>query len=295
MNRILSLLAFVLLFSLAVFNFYFEASIFENTNKINVNIRNQPSIQSKVVGKIQPGKFVIGVKVQDNWSLVFVNSRFGYAYSSILSRKVIHYNNVAIRQKLLVSGILIILSLLFIDFDGRKDTGTKKKAQLPSLESIENHDNLSPEIKGFQFEKFIVTRLVHEGIVKLMRWRGDKYIAETHIYAEDIKYPDIEALYEPDNKTFAVECKWRRSFFMGEITIGEPYKLNNYKEYQVKYNFPVFIAIGVGGLPSNPDRLFIVPLDVFESNTISLNELQAYEKKSVEDRIVFNSETESLT
>ena len=38
-------------------------------------------------------------------------------------------------------------------------------------------------------------------------------------------------------------------------------KIDAYLEYQREWNMRVYVAIGVGGLPSNPQQLFITPLD----------------------------------
>lgn len=74
---------------------------------------------------------------------------------------------------------------------------------------------------------------------------------------------------------FAVECKWRQDFYDGKINWAEDSQIVSYRMFQDRVRIPVFVAIGIGGEPSAPDKLFVTPLnnicmynEVYESDLI---------------------------
>jgi len=131
--------------------------------------------------------------------------------------------------------------------------------------------------KGHAFEDFIVT-LFNERNVVLLEWRSDK-TASNGVYPASCSYPDLEFKNRGKLKhRFAIECKWRNDWRDGGVYWAERYQIVNYLDYQNQNRIPVLVAIGIGGVPSNPDRLFITPLDhismythVFESHLCHFN------------------------
>ena len=69
------------------------------------------------------------------------------------------------------------------------------------------------------------------------------------------------------NYRFAVECKWKKRFFNGQIEWADRKKVDVYKKFQNDQRAIVFVAIGIGGEPSNPERLFVTPLDMICNKT----------------------------
>jgi len=128
--------------------------------------------------------------------------------------------------------------------------------------------------KGHLFEDYIVT-LFNQRKFRLLEWRSDK-TASNGVYPESCTYPDLEFAFLGRRKhKFAVECKWREKFSGRKIKWAYSKQIDNYLNYQRERNIQVFIAIGIGGEPSNPEKLFITPLDhismyteVFESHLI---------------------------
>jgi hypothetical protein len=114
--------------------------------------------------------------------------------------------------------------------------------------------------KGIQFEDYIVT-LFNKRNFRLIEWRSDKK-ASNGVRPESCTWPDLVFASLGRRKNyFAVECKWRRQFFDGGINWADNYKIEKYKRYQQEHMMPVLIAIGIGGHPSNPEYLFVTPLD----------------------------------
>ncbi len=119
------------------------------------------------------------------------------------------------------------------------------------------HDNY---IIGHAFEDYIVT-LFSKRSFKLIEWRSDKK-ASNGVFPFSCCWPDLE--FETagrKRKRFAIECKWRKSFYYSGIDWATNSQILKYREYQKQNNIFVYVAIGVGGLPSNPEMLFITPLD----------------------------------
>lgn len=134
--------------------------------------------------------------------------------------------------------------------------------------------------KGDAFESFVVKHF-NKKFFTLQEWRGDKYVDGN--YPVSSHFPDLEVSFEYKkeniNENFAIECKWRKYYYQNAIKWAYDYQIKNYKEYTAKLNIPVFVIIGVGGEPSKPEEVFIIPLSKLESNTISQEELKSYKRK----------------
>src|SRR5689334_417135 len=145
---------------------------------------------------------------------------------------------------------------------------------------------LSTFAKGHAFEDFIVT-LFNKRKFRLLEWRSDKK-ASNGVYPLSNTLPDLEFGYSKGKypKRFAVECKWRKQFYNNKLDWADEIQIENYNQYQSQNGITVFVAIGIGGTPSNPEQLFITPLDhikkypeVFRSRLIKfiMDPLQKFE------------------
>jgi hypothetical protein len=131
------------------------------------------------------------------------------------------------------------------------------------------HDNYE---RGRLFEEYI-KNLFNQDKFQLKRWRRSFKVPED-TYIGDMSGPDLELMFKGRNsKPFAVECKYKSRFYDNMIGWASENQIKKYVEFQSKQAMTVLIAIGVGGSPSNPKKLFITPLDhismythVFESH-----------------------------
>lgn len=119
--------------------------------------------------------------------------------------------------------------------------------------------------KGLAFEKFVVNRFDRK-YYKLLDWTSDKII--DGVYAQSTFNPDLHYQFRYRNhvKEFAVECKYRSRLIDGMFELEER-QLENYRRYGRDKGIPVFIALGIGGRPSAPKALFMIPLSLFMGNT----------------------------
>lgn len=149
--------------------------------------------------------------------------------------------------------------------------------------------------KGDAFEKFIV-RKFDKSFFTIQEWRSDKSV--DGVYAISNHFPDLEVKFENQEENivdrFAIECKWRQQFYNGTIRWAEDYQVRNYKDYQIKLGIPVFVTIGVGGLPTAPNELYIIPLNFLESNTVSKDELQPFKRILMEEKFYWDEKTKQL-
>jgi len=116
--------------------------------------------------------------------------------------------------------------------------------------------------KGQRFEQFII-KLFNERFFYLKKWRKSEKFADSFL-SIDHWNPDleIELVFTSVRKyRFAVECKWRKEFKDGKIGWASNDQMCAYRMFQDQARVPVFVAIGIGGEPDNPEKLFLTPLN----------------------------------
>ena len=129
---------------------------------------------------------------------------------------------------------------------------------------------------------------------KVKEWRGDKFT--DGIYAESTKYPDIEIEFslKDTKKLFAVECKWRKGYFQDGIQWARKEQIFIYKRYSEENNIPVFVVIGVGRYPDNPEDVFVIPLDDLTEPFLTLDFLSKYRRLDKNKYFFFDLEKSVL-
>lgn len=217
----------------------------------------------------------------------------------------------------LFAGVVIGLLVLYFVMDKRKSAKAIKRevqvndeikktdievveldvVNIPSKEEITKSGSeivapLSNEEKGYLFEKYIVKKF-KTNYFKQLAWRGDKYI-DGH-YPKESHDPDLEYnfVFKDYSRIFAVECKFRSNLFNGKIEI-EDRKFKNYIAYSKNKNIPVYIALGIGGVPDAPQDLYLIPLSELESHILNLEVLNKYCKSKNID-FYYKQEIEKLT
>lgn len=140
--------------------------------------------------------------------------------------------------------------------------------------------------KGDAFEQF-VAKMFDKKLFIIREWRGDKFI--DGIYAESNKNPDFEIEFVFNNvlSKFAVECKYRTAIH-DRIIIAEKHKINNYRKYSAENNIPVFIALGLSGLPTQPNEFYIIPLNKINSEEMDYYEMQKFRRASIHNKFYYD-------
>ncbi len=147
--------------------------------------------------------------------------------------------------------------------------------------------------KGDQFEQFVVKKF-EQRYFTLKEWRSDKGINGR--YAESNKNPDLEIEFHLKGvkTTFAVECKWRQNYYKGGVEWAKERQLERYNDFAIDRKIPVFIIIGVGGTPDNPDEIFVIPLNTLKFIFATANYLKKFKKKNKDKNFFFDAERRIL-
>lgn len=129
--------------------------------------------------------------------------------------------------------------------------------------------------RGEAFEDYVERNILAKHFS--LRYRTPSY-AETQVqYNEDALLPDFRFYCAYQKKEFWVEAKFREATMDGKVEWCRYDQLQRYRG--VNQRMPVFVAIGLGGRPEWPERLFIVPLDALNYTGVYLSILQPFEVK----------------
>lgn len=112
-------------------------------------------------------------------------------------------------------------------------------------------------LKGREFEDYVLELLgvADNDKLTLKEWRGDKSLPG--IYPEGNSNPDL--VLEYDDRPFAIECKWRSHMPKNiDKELLPPARVALFEKYSTERRMPVYLLLGIGGLPCDPDVLYIM-------------------------------------
>lgn len=115
-------------------------------------------------------------------------------------------------------------------------------------------------LKGREFEDYVLELLdiAHSDKLTLKEWRGDKSLPG--IYPESNSAPDF--VFEYDGNPFAVECKWRSHLPKDiEKELLPAARMASFQQFSTDRHMPVYLLLGIGGLPNDPDCLYFTRLE----------------------------------
>jgi len=147
--------------------------------------------------------------------------------------------------------------------------------------------------KGLAFEKWVVGRF-EQPLFTLLQWQSDKYAAG--VYPSANRDPDLVYKFSLGNETryFAVECKWREKL-NSTIEWASSQQLERYQYFREKTGLRLFILIGLGGYPSSPNNLFIVPFDdISDRCVVDLNSIRDRQSNNLESKFYLDTDKMQL-
>lgn len=115
-------------------------------------------------------------------------------------------------------------------------------------------------LKGREFEDYVIDLfdLPNNKKLTLKEWRGDKSLPG--VYPKNNSAPDL--VFEYDGKPFAVECKWRSHLSKDiEKELLPPERMASFHQFSTERRMVVYLLLGIGGLPNDPDNLYFTRLD----------------------------------
>ena len=120
--------------------------------------------------------------------------------------------------------------------------------------------------KGLLFERFLLDKFPKQEYDIIFATK-DLHKKFQRFVATDAD-PDFVLKERKTGKVFAVECKYRSDYIIGSRgEKGVWWKReqgDRYSQYSQKENIPVYIAIGVGGNPKNPEQIGLIPIEIIQ-------------------------------
>lgn len=145
------------------------------------------------------------------------------------------------------------------------------KVDIPEVEFV-NHSTM----KGRMFEKFVVRLTSDSSRFTHLNWSSDKSV--DGIYFLDTLMPDLYLRHRLDFGTveYYVECKYRSYLPDGTLDIST--QLNRYhRMISANTKKELFVAIGLGGSPSNPEQFYVIPSRMINAgDVIQINHYTEY-------------------
>ena len=126
-------------------------------------------------------------------------------------------------------------------------------------------------LKGVDFESYVRDYLFPKDKYTLIE-RTCSPGKDSFVFSS--KEPDFK-LQSESGKIFFLEAKYRDYFFDGAIEWCKFYQFSHYGD--VDRIAPVYVIIGIGGQPDDPERLFLLPLKVIKGDKLYRSTLQPYE------------------
>ena len=129
-------------------------------------------------------------------------------------------------------------------------------------------------VKGDAFERFIRTTLFPHACYDLLHKNYD-YFTSQFFYIESSKEPDFKFRAQKSGAEFFVEAKYRSYFYKSRIEWCKTYQLRRYQV--INRQTPTFIVVGVGGQPTMPKQVFLIPMKDIKYTVLFQSFLRKYE------------------
>lgn len=198
-------------------------------------------------------------------------------------RKKTAYQEPSIVQLALVSLILaiiwwkvtiVVLLIIGIAILIKKKFTSKNNISETSDVSLNNNEEYYE--KGISFEKYVVD-LFDPSYFSLFDCSRDNS-KNFNRKVESDQNPDLTIRYIPTNELFSIECKFRSNSPDDKVSWARDDQIKNYLSYAIKNKRPVFVVIGLGGSPDNPNRMFCIPIVEAKYPELFISMLRKYER-----------------
>ena len=141
-------------------------------------------------------------------------------------------------------------------------------------------------MKGEDFEKCLRKKVFKKADFDLIMQTHDFHKNKSD-YVESSLYPDYLFRDKSTNEEFWVEAKYRESLYKGKIEWCKPFQFKRYKK--LSKQIKVVIAIGFGGRPINPEKIYLIPLDEIKYTGLYQKTIAEYEfdgkRKNILDNV----------
>jgi hypothetical protein len=129
-------------------------------------------------------------------------------------------------------------------------------------------------VAGDEFEQYVRKHLFPKERYDLVH-RTHDYEANKNDFVQTSNGPDFRFRSIRSGREFLVEVKYRSRLYQGAVEWCKPYQLRRYKTND--QTVPVFVAIGLGGIPDSPGHVYIVPVRHIRYRRLFPSFLRRYE------------------
>lgn len=143
--------------------------------------------------------------------------------------------------------------------------------------------------KGQAFEEYVISKFDFSRKSLTLLSQADNSSSTTK--------PDLDIKLSAGGKEyrFATECVWRQNMPQETLDWCKEGKIEALKSYEKKMNAKVFIVVGIGGTPSKPAKLYIIPFNERPYANIYRSVLCKYEVTSTDGKFFYETSTNILT
>lgn len=155
----------------------------------------------------------------------------------------------------------ILLRMFYEDYSIHEIKKRLNRTYLAVRERIRAITMPEDVLKGREFEEFVLELLdIKNDKYVLKEWRGDKTMGD--VFPKNNSYPDFLIEEVETKHNVAIECKWRKFLnHSAMMDLFSPEQLTAYQEFSEERDLPVFIFLGIGGEPCEPEDIYIIPLE----------------------------------
>ena len=125
---------------------------------------------------------------------------------------------------------------------------------------------------GYAFERHVIGLLGPE--FRVVAWMGDGARTREEI---DLS-PDLVVEHRPSGAVIGIECKFRSTLYGGLISWAKEYQPSKYRKFAGQTGHRVFVVIGIGGRPDDPEYMYCLPLWQARFNRLKPGELKRYRR-----------------
>lgn len=202
-----------------------------------------------------------------------------------------------------IDGAIAASAFLFLAFWYSSKRRSVYQASLNGLALNLSTDEVLPAIKTGQRENSCLFEEYIAGLFDPARFKVKKFCTENISKApanSPKPHPELEFDFSNSghNHQFAIHCTWNHSFFNIQNETGifwaRKSQIRNYNNYQKNKATPVWVAIGIGGIPSNPEQLYMARLSELKEKFIPVSELEVYKIRKESPRFSFNPNTKRV-
>lgn len=129
-------------------------------------------------------------------------------------------------------------------------------------------------IKGDEFEDFVRAKIYTSERYELVMVTHDFHKNKSD-FVESSKHPDFLFRDKNTGDEFYVEAKYRENFYGEKLEWCQPYQFTRYK--QIGLHKKVIVCIGLGGRPTFPKHVYIIPLNEIKYNALYPKTIAPYE------------------